>query len=163
LFWGDVVEVGEWRSLKVGASKVEVGLRLSDTAFRKTWDREEYAKKAADDEAKRKAEGKARYEAPWTRRPGVGFGLWYPRACCSRLVRGISCPVASLRYHSPKPTPGRRVHGGKDDDCARRRGDGQARPQRRSPQPSPSSPRHSAPSQSNVVCCSSAPQAASYP
>jgi hypothetical protein len=59
LFWGDVVEVGEWRSLKVGASKVEVGSPVSDTAFRKTWDREEYAKKAADDEAKRKAEGKA--------------------------------------------------------------------------------------------------------
>ncbi|KAH8432424.1 U4/U6-U5 snRNP complex subunit SNU23 [Aspergillus melleus] len=35
----------------------------SDTAFRKTWDREEYAKKAADDEAKRKEESKARYEA----------------------------------------------------------------------------------------------------
>lgn len=35
----------------------------SDTEFRKTWDREEYAKKAADEEAKRKAEGKARYEA----------------------------------------------------------------------------------------------------
>ncbi|KAJ6191117.1 hypothetical protein N7519_001138 [Penicillium mononematosum] len=39
------------------------GTPVSDTAFRKTWDREEYAKKAADDEAKRKAEGKARYEA----------------------------------------------------------------------------------------------------
>jgi U4/U6.U5 tri-snRNP component SNU23 len=35
----------------------------SDTDFRKTWDREEYAKKAAEDEAKRKEEGKARYEA----------------------------------------------------------------------------------------------------
>lgn len=35
----------------------------SDTEFRKTWDREEYANKAADEEAKRKAEGKARYEA----------------------------------------------------------------------------------------------------
>lgn len=35
----------------------------SDTSFRKTWDREKYAQKAADDEAKRKAEGKARYEA----------------------------------------------------------------------------------------------------
>ena len=35
----------------------------SDTSFRKTWDREEYAKKAQEDEAKRKAEGKARYEA----------------------------------------------------------------------------------------------------
>ncbi|EYE99108.1 U4/U6-U5 snRNP complex subunit SNU23 [Aspergillus ruber CBS 135680] len=35
----------------------------SDTAFRKTWDREEYAKKAADDETRRKEEGKARYEA----------------------------------------------------------------------------------------------------
>ncbi|OJJ50029.1 hypothetical protein ASPZODRAFT_139364 [Penicilliopsis zonata CBS 506.65] len=35
----------------------------SDTAFRKTWDRDEYAKKAADQEAKRKEEGRARYEA----------------------------------------------------------------------------------------------------
>lgn len=39
------------------------GKPASDTEFRKTWDREEYAKKAADEEAKRKAEGKARYEA----------------------------------------------------------------------------------------------------
>ena len=39
------------------------GTSSSDTAFRKTWDREEYAKKAAAEEAKRKAEGKARYEA----------------------------------------------------------------------------------------------------
>jgi U4/U6.U5 tri-snRNP component SNU23 len=39
------------------------GTPVSDTAFRKTWDREEYTKKAADEEAKRKAEGKARYEA----------------------------------------------------------------------------------------------------
>ncbi|CAI7671225.1 unnamed protein product [Penicillium palitans] len=39
------------------------GTPVSDTAFRKTWDREEYAKKAADAEEKRKAEGKARYEA----------------------------------------------------------------------------------------------------
>ncbi|OGM48480.1 C2H2 finger domain protein [Aspergillus bombycis] len=35
----------------------------SDTAFRKTWDREEYAKKAADEESRRKEESKARYEA----------------------------------------------------------------------------------------------------
>ena len=34
-----------------------------DTAFRKTWDREEYAEKAAAREAKIKEEGKARYEA----------------------------------------------------------------------------------------------------
>jgi U4/U6.U5 tri-snRNP component SNU23 len=39
------------------------GAPSSDTAFRKTWDRDEYTKKAADEEAKRKAEGKARYEA----------------------------------------------------------------------------------------------------
>ncbi|RAL05352.1 U4/U6-U5 snRNP complex subunit SNU23 [Aspergillus ibericus CBS 121593] len=39
------------------------GTPSSDTAFRKTWDRDEYAKKAADDEAKRKEESKARYEA----------------------------------------------------------------------------------------------------
>lgn len=35
----------------------------SDTDFRKTWDRSEYAKKAAEAETKRKEEGKARYEA----------------------------------------------------------------------------------------------------
>ena len=35
----------------------------SDTDFRKTWDKEAYAKRAAEDEAKRKEEGKARYEA----------------------------------------------------------------------------------------------------
>ncbi|KAJ5624843.1 hypothetical protein N7510_001152 [Penicillium lagena] len=35
----------------------------SDVSFRKTWDKEEYAQKAADEEARRKAEGKARYEA----------------------------------------------------------------------------------------------------
>lgn len=39
------------------------GTAASDTDFRKKWDREEYAKKAADDEAKAKAESKARYEA----------------------------------------------------------------------------------------------------
>ncbi|KAJ5725434.1 uncharacterized protein N7483_006791 [Penicillium malachiteum] len=38
------------------------GAPASDVEFR-TWDKEEYAKKAADQEAKRKAEGKARYEA----------------------------------------------------------------------------------------------------
>ncbi|PLN83780.1 hypothetical protein BDW42DRAFT_59291 [Aspergillus taichungensis] len=35
----------------------------SDTDFRKTWDREEYASRAAAAEAKRKEESKARYEA----------------------------------------------------------------------------------------------------
>ncbi|WEW54896.1 hypothetical protein PRK78_000323 [Emydomyces testavorans] len=35
----------------------------SDTSFRKTWDRDAYAEKAAADEAKAKAESKARYEA----------------------------------------------------------------------------------------------------
>ncbi|KAF2116303.1 hypothetical protein BDV96DRAFT_480343, partial [Lophiotrema nucula] len=34
-----------------------------DTAFRKTWDREEYAQKAAERDRKQKEEGKARYEA----------------------------------------------------------------------------------------------------
>lgn len=34
-----------------------------DTAFRRTWDREEYAAKAAERERKAKEEGKARYEA----------------------------------------------------------------------------------------------------
>ena len=37
--------------------------RGGDTDFRKTWDREEYAAKAAEREAKVKEEGKARYEA----------------------------------------------------------------------------------------------------
>ncbi|KAI5283573.1 U4/U6.U5 snRNP associated protein, partial [Ascosphaera atra] len=35
----------------------------SDTDFRRKWDREEYAAKAAEDEAKAKEERKARYEA----------------------------------------------------------------------------------------------------
>ncbi|KAL2220694.1 putative C2H2 finger domain protein [Thermoascus aurantiacus ATCC 26904] len=39
------------------------GTPAADTNFRKTWDREEYAKKAAEQEAKEKAEAKARYEA----------------------------------------------------------------------------------------------------
>lgn len=37
--------------------------KSSDTGFRKTWDREEYAAKAAEREKKTKEEGKARYEA----------------------------------------------------------------------------------------------------
>ncbi|PGH07130.1 U4/U6.U5 tri-snRNP component SNU23 [Blastomyces parvus] len=39
------------------------GTPASDTSFRKTWDREEYSKKAAAEEAKSKEESKARYEA----------------------------------------------------------------------------------------------------
>ncbi|ODH49499.1 hypothetical protein GX48_04441 [Paracoccidioides brasiliensis] len=39
------------------------GTSTSDTSFRKTWDREEYAQKAAATEAKSKEESKARYEA----------------------------------------------------------------------------------------------------
>ncbi|KAK7541748.1 hypothetical protein IWX49DRAFT_173259 [Phyllosticta citricarpa] len=35
----------------------------SDTSFRKTWDRSEYAQRAAEHDAKIKEEGKARYEA----------------------------------------------------------------------------------------------------
>ncbi|KAK8197987.1 hypothetical protein HDK77DRAFT_34030 [Phyllosticta capitalensis] len=35
----------------------------SDTSFRKTWDRAEYAQRAADHDSKIKEEGKARYEA----------------------------------------------------------------------------------------------------
>lgn len=39
------------------------GTNASDTSFRKTWDKEEYAAKAAEREAKSKEESKARYEA----------------------------------------------------------------------------------------------------
>lgn len=39
------------------------GTSTSDTSFRKTWDRTEYAAKAAAREAKEKQEGKERYEA----------------------------------------------------------------------------------------------------
>ncbi|KAH0362904.1 hypothetical protein KCU84_g6439, partial [Aureobasidium melanogenum] len=39
------------------------GAPASDTSFRKTWDREEYAQKAAEREQRIKDEGKARYEA----------------------------------------------------------------------------------------------------
>ncbi|THY47983.1 hypothetical protein D6C97_07799 [Aureobasidium pullulans] len=39
------------------------GAPASDTSFRKTWDREEYAQKALDRESRIKEEGKAKYEA----------------------------------------------------------------------------------------------------
>ncbi|KAF2465464.1 uncharacterized protein BDR25DRAFT_306608 [Lindgomyces ingoldianus] len=39
------------------------GTNGGDTSFRKTWDREEYAARAAEHERKQKEEGKARYEA----------------------------------------------------------------------------------------------------
>ncbi|KAH0387909.1 hypothetical protein KCU89_g4401, partial [Aureobasidium melanogenum] len=39
------------------------GAPASDTSFRKTWDREEYAQKAAEREQKLKDEGRAKYEA----------------------------------------------------------------------------------------------------
>ncbi|PYH85685.1 hypothetical protein BO82DRAFT_351012 [Aspergillus uvarum CBS 121591] len=39
------------------------GAPASDTAFRKTWDRDEYARKAEAEETRRKEEAKARYEA----------------------------------------------------------------------------------------------------
>lgn len=39
------------------------GTNTSDTSFRKTWDRSEYAAKAVEREAREKEEGKARYEA----------------------------------------------------------------------------------------------------
>ena len=45
------------------ADKNPAATPSSDTSFGKTWDREEYAQKAAADEARRKEEGKARYEA----------------------------------------------------------------------------------------------------
>lgn len=45
------------------ADKKTAATPSSDTSFGKTWDREEYAQKAAADEARRKEEGKARYEA----------------------------------------------------------------------------------------------------
>lgn len=46
-----------------GPNKGAYGTGTSDTSFRKTWNREEFAAKAADREAKTKEEGKARYEA----------------------------------------------------------------------------------------------------
>ncbi|MCJ1327204.1 hypothetical protein MMC10_003872 [Thelotrema lepadinum] len=39
------------------------GTSTSDTSFRKTWDREEYAAKAKERETREREEGKARYEA----------------------------------------------------------------------------------------------------
>jgi U4/U6.U5 tri-snRNP component SNU23 len=39
------------------------GAPASDTSFRKTWDREEYAQKAVDRDLRLKEEGKAKYEA----------------------------------------------------------------------------------------------------
>lgn len=43
--------------------KSAYGQPASDTDFRRTWDKEEYAAKARAEEEKRKEEGKARYEA----------------------------------------------------------------------------------------------------
>lgn len=43
--------------------KSAYGTASGDTSFRKTWDRAEYAQRAAEEEAKRKEEGRARYEA----------------------------------------------------------------------------------------------------
>ena len=45
------------------ADKKPAATPSSDTSFGKTWNREEYAQKAAADETRRKEEGKARYEA----------------------------------------------------------------------------------------------------
>ncbi|KAK8217542.1 U4/U6.U5 snRNP associated protein [Zalaria obscura] len=51
-------------SLSAMASKQGAyGEAAGDTSFRKTWDREEYAQKAAAREAKIKEEGRAKYEA----------------------------------------------------------------------------------------------------
>ncbi|KAK2739669.1 hypothetical protein FQN57_006503 [Myotisia sp. PD_48] len=47
----------------MGDRKSAYGTAKSDDTFRRTWDREEYAKKAADAETKSRAEAKARYEA----------------------------------------------------------------------------------------------------
>ena len=45
------------------AGRGAYGAKVSDTSFRKTWDRNEFAKKAADREQKVRDEGKARHEA----------------------------------------------------------------------------------------------------
>ncbi|KAI9855437.1 MAG: hypothetical protein M1824_006116 [Vezdaea acicularis] len=45
------------------ARKSAYGTPASDTSFRKTWDKDEYAQKAAVRESKEKEESKARYEA----------------------------------------------------------------------------------------------------
>ncbi|KAI9756441.1 MAG: Mitochondrial translocator assembly and maintenance protein 41 [Chaenotheca gracillima] len=45
------------------SKKSAYGTASSDTSFRRTWDREEYAAKAAAREAREREEGKARYEA----------------------------------------------------------------------------------------------------
>ncbi|KAL4934270.1 U4/U6-U5 snRNP complex subunit SNU23 [Aspergillus undulatus] len=47
----------------MSTNKSAYGTPTSDTFGGKSWDREEYAKKGAEEEAKRKEEGKARYEA----------------------------------------------------------------------------------------------------
>ena len=47
----------------MSGKKGAYGDGASDTSFRRTWDRDEYAAKAAEREAKTKEDGKARYEA----------------------------------------------------------------------------------------------------
>lgn len=70
------------------------GQPASDTDFRRTWDKEEYAAKAKAEEEKRKEEGKARYEAK------LEGKKWHKHVDMSELdstsARGSRLDVASM-------------------------------------------------------------------
>lgn len=74
--------------------KSAYGQPASDTDFRRTWDKEEYAAKAKVEEEKRKEEGKARYEAK------LEGKKWHKHVDMSELdstsARGSRLDVASM-------------------------------------------------------------------
>lgn len=74
--------------------KSAYGQPASDTDFRRTWDKEEYAAKAKAEEEKRKEEGKARYEAK------LEGKKWHKHVDMSELdstsARGSRLDVASM-------------------------------------------------------------------
>lgn len=74
--------------------KSAYGTPASDTDFRRTWDREEYAEKAKRAEQERKEEGKARYEAK------LEGKKWHKHVDMSELdstsARGSRLDVASM-------------------------------------------------------------------
>ena len=66
------------------------GASSSDTSFRRTWDREEYAEKAAQRDQKTREEGKARYEA------ALAGKKYHRRASTPEDARGTEARKARL-------------------------------------------------------------------
>lgn len=79
---------------RMSERKSAYGQPASDTDFRRTWDKEEYAAKARAEEEKRKEEGKARYEAK------LEGKKWHKHVDMSELdstsARGSRLDVASM-------------------------------------------------------------------